>query len=404
VAEIVNLDALIPRADFLETETDSDYAGQSGKHIATVSDLRREEAFSSTLRKPDFQRETSAWSPTMVEELVLAFVNGELIPAVICWQSSKRLSFVIDGAHRLSAVMAWLFDDYGDGKLSQQLNGFAVPDDQVRIARKTRDTIEAKIGSYESMKAEHKAPGTVPKVSHLAPGLAHVTIPLLWVPGTDPKKAERAFYKINQSAVAIDPTELQILSNRTKPNAISARAIVRNAKGHKYWKDFSNAGKQEMEKGGQQIYSALYYPPMPDQIRQEDLPIAGRGYGTQTLPLIFDYVNIANGFAVSDVSKSKKKFEVQEQPPIDEAETLRTMSGAEKLCRRFTTTHDSSLGLHPAIYFYSSTGKHQPTAVLAIASLIMEMEKGGVKEFIRFTTLRASFEEYILSHKSRSRD
>jgi hypothetical protein len=399
MAETVNLDALIPREDFLSSTTpDTGSAGQTGKVHATATDLRHGEAFSSTLRKPDFQRETSAWSPVMVRDLVRAFVEGELIPAVICWQSASRLSFVIDGAHRLSAIMAWLFNDYGDGERSQRLNGYDIPDDQIRVARKTRDMIESQIGSYQAFQDENKSPGSIAKVAELARAIAHVNVPLLWVKGTEPKKAERAFFTINQSAVEIDPTELQILNSRTKPNAISARAIVRNAKGHKYWNSFSKEGQVEMEKKGQQIYSALYFPPLPEPIRQEDLPIAGRGYGTQTLPMIFDFVNIANGLSVTDASKSKKKFELIEQAPINEGETLKVISGAERLCRRVTGTHSSSLGLHPAVYFYSATGRHQPTPLLAMSRLIMEME--AESGFRTFTRHRAKFEEFLVSHKN----
>jgi hypothetical protein len=39
------------------------------------------------LRKPEFQRATSDWTPRQVVELVKNFVDGDLIPAVIIWNS-----------------------------------------------------------------------------------------------------------------------------------------------------------------------------------------------------------------------------------------------------------------------------------------------------------------------------
>ena len=99
MADVVNLDALLPREDFLATEGVD--AGSQGKAAIVETDLRKGELFLSTLRKPDFQRETAAWSPETIRDFVEAFVEGELIPAVICWQSPSRLSFVIDGAHRI---------------------------------------------------------------------------------------------------------------------------------------------------------------------------------------------------------------------------------------------------------------------------------------------------------------
>ena len=113
MADVVNLDALIPREDFNSEEGVA--AGQKGKTEASKTDLSKGENFYLTLRKPDFQRETAAWSPEAICSFLESFVNGDLIPSVICWQSASRLTFVIDGAHRLSAVMAWLQDDYGAG-------------------------------------------------------------------------------------------------------------------------------------------------------------------------------------------------------------------------------------------------------------------------------------------------
>ena len=43
--------------------------------------------------------------------LIESFLDGELIPAVILWQSATHI-FVIDGGHRLSALLAWAHDDY----------------------------------------------------------------------------------------------------------------------------------------------------------------------------------------------------------------------------------------------------------------------------------------------------
>lgn len=69
----------------------------------------------------------------MVCDFIEAFVNNDLIPAVICWQSPARLSFIIDGAHRLSAIIAWISDDYGAGKHSLEFYG-KIPEEQSAFA------------------------------------------------------------------------------------------------------------------------------------------------------------------------------------------------------------------------------------------------------------------------------
>lgn len=394
MAEVVNLDALIPREDFLASEGAD--AGSTGKSEASRTDLTKGESFYLTLRKPDFQRETAAWSPEAVRDFIKAFIDGDLIPSVICWQSPARLSFVIDGAHRLSAIMAWLQDDYGDGEESIKFYSNSIPDEQRKIAKKTRTLVEGAVGSWKDYRAESANPGSNPSLTNRARALAHSSIPLLWIKGNDSSKAERAFLTINRSAVQIDPTELNILNSRFNPNAIAARAIVRNATGNKYWKEFSATAQQEVESLARDTYKALYSPPLNPPIRTDDLPIAGHGYGSQTLPLIFDFVNIANGLPVIDASKAKNMRPDKSQP--DESATLNVLRTAERMARRMTGVHASSLGLHPAVYFYSASGRHQPTAVLAMAALIVDLE--AASKFSDFTKVRAAFEDFLVEHKA----
>ena len=65
--------------------------------------------------------------------------------------------------------------------------------------------------------------------------------------------------------------------------------------------------------------------------------------------------------------------------------------------QRISGTHSSSLGLHPAIYFYSTMGRHQPTAFLAVVGFIMELEQ---REQLRvFTEHRERFEDFLLAHQ-----
>jgi hypothetical protein len=121
----VNLDALIAREDF-----EADRAGDAPVvQTISIKDLEAGAFFNLALRKPDFQRETIEWDPARVVGLIKTFVEGDLVPAVILWKN-KELLFVIDGSHRLSALIAWAQDHYGDGELSQKLFNYAIPDEQ----------------------------------------------------------------------------------------------------------------------------------------------------------------------------------------------------------------------------------------------------------------------------------
>ena len=67
-------------------------------------------------RKPDFQRATWAWTPEDCLSLLESVVNYQVVPSIIMWAGESYV-YVLDGAHRLSVVMAWFRDDWGD-KLS----------------------------------------------------------------------------------------------------------------------------------------------------------------------------------------------------------------------------------------------------------------------------------------------
>jgi hypothetical protein len=216
--------------------------------------------------------------------------------------------------------------------------------------------------------------------------LATIALQLQWVHG-DAKKAEASFFKINQEASPIDKTELRLLKARTLPNSLAARAIVRSGTGHKYWSRFDEVIQAEIESQAKQINDLLFSPALRTPIKTLDLPVAGRGYSSQTLPLVFEFVNIAN------CVKSDKDLSID----TDGSRTLDLLKSCRRYANRITGVHPSSLGLHPAVYFYSATGRYQPTAFLAIVSLIRKIEEAG--GFREFTECRQGFEAFLLRHK-----
>jgi hypothetical protein len=226
-------------------------------------------------------------------EFIRTFLDGDLIPAIILWKWQGN-SFVIDGAHRLSALISWVQDDYGDGARSLTFYANRIPEEQKEIAKATRDLVKKKLGSYLDYKAAASNPDpSKPEVAARAKRLGARSARIQWVTG-DPKKAEDAFFKINQEATPIDKTELRILRARNTPSAISARVILRAATGHKYWRDFLPEEQEKVVKKGISIHADLFTPPLNTPIKTLDLPVAGRSHAGSSLPLIFDLVNISN--------------------------------------------------------------------------------------------------------------
>lgn len=383
MAHQINLDALIPREDF---EVVDGSAPSSPTATLQIRNLEPGDFFYSVVRKPDFQRETSDWSPAKICDFIRSFLDGDLIPALILWQAGNHI-FVIDGAHRLSALIAWVHDDYGDGATSRKFFDGVIPEDQITAAAFTRILIKKSIGSY----SDHQFAVSHPEKSkqdiiERAKRLGRLALQLQWVQG-DATKAEASFFKINQQATPIDATELRLLKSRKLPNALAARAIVRSGTGHKYWSSFEEPKRIEIEGLAKSINELLFSPTLKTPIKTLDLPVAGKGYSAQTLPLVFEYVNLTN-----DVRS--------DSAPIADTtgdSTHAMLKRCKKIADRISGTHPSSLGLHPAVYFYSSTGRYQPTAFLAVVAMIEEFERRNL--FVEFTSIRRKLEEFLINNK-----
>jgi hypothetical protein len=382
-----NLDALIPREDFyVSTEVTS-----APTTSIKITDLELSAFFYGGIRKPDFQRETSEWDGAKICDFIESFINGDLIPAIILWQAGAN-TFVIDGAHRLSALISWVNDDYGDGKISREFFSSIIPKEQRDIADKTRKTIKKKVLEYKDYTFAVSNPDkSEAKIVTIAKKLGVLALQLQWVKG-DAEIAEASFFKINQKAEPIDKTELSLLQSRKYPNALAARAIIRAGTGHKYWSLFSQEKQLEIERYARDITSLLFTPNYDTPIKTLDLPVAGKGYSSHTLPLIFDFVNIINDTPRNP--KSDLKISIDE----DGQETIRYLKACDDIVDRISGDYPGSLGLHPAIYFYSNTGRYHLTSFLAVVNLIKWMEL--TKYFYKFTTVRMRFENFLMTYNT----
>ena len=152
MSKLVNLDAMIKRED-LEVEPGlQNYAGGGG---IPVTDLVKGRLHYSLLRKPGFQRETNDWDIDNVVTFINSFRDGHLIPSLILWRSQNGYSFVIDGAHRLSALIAWVNDDYGDRGISRDFFDHKIPKAQERNAKECRERVAAEVGTYSDLSKAH---------------------------------------------------------------------------------------------------------------------------------------------------------------------------------------------------------------------------------------------------------
>jgi hypothetical protein len=350
MAQLVNLDAMISRADFAV-----DLGAQSPSHenVTTIStrDFTQGALLGPSLRKPDFQRETNHWTPEQVVSLLECFVNGDLIPSVILWQSPTYL-FVIDGGHRLSVLRAWIEDDYGDGHHSQRFFGYSISKAQKQAAKTTRDLIGERVGSWKHFEAKASDPNLSASDRTKVTTVISRGLPIQWVKG-DADKAEASFFKINTKGTPLDEVEELLLRNRSKSVSIASRAIIRAGQGHKYWSAFSNGVATDIETFAQRLHTCLFDPEVQKPIKTLDLPLGGPKSVRTALETLIEFNLIA---ARNQMGEPKRVEDVEED--LTGEKTVQLLRQGLSLAQRITGNENGSLGLHPAVYFYGPTGRH----------------------------------------------
>lgn len=283
VANVV-LDAMIRRADFAQ-QTEAASIDLFDK--LTLSHLSGANPFLKMLRKPDFQRETNHWTPDQLATFISSFANGELIPSLIFWRSNSNI-FVIDGGHRLSALRAWIENDYGDGGTSHAFFGGEIPSAQKVVAKQARQKIESKVARFSDLiSAGQDETQQDSPLAKLAATAFVKAIPIQWIQGSQ-EVAEVSFFKINSQGTPLDKVEELLLRNRRKPYAIGARSIVRSGTGHKYWSDFSADVQKEIENISGELFNLLFQPDAKEPIKTLDLPLGGTVSPVDVLKMLLD--------------------------------------------------------------------------------------------------------------------
>lgn len=398
------LDAMIRRADFWQkgsTKPGDSSASAKPASSITFENLRSDSNFVLSLRKPDFQRETNQWTVNQALTFIQSFIDGDLVPSVILWQSDEGFIFAIDGAHRLSTLRAWIEDDYGDGPVSIAFFGGEIPEEQKKAAKAMRTVVERQVGSYRSLKDKLAARAANPDVEYDArtnKRLKHLgarQLELQWVTG-DAEVAEASFFKINTQGTPLDKTEESLLRNRNRAAAIAARSIVRAATGHKYWSKFDEPTRKRIEALASGANFLLFQPEISTPIKTLQLPLGGSASTLDALSLLIRLL------AITDGTQTNRKAKLDEaENDTDGTLTVATLKNALSTLNRMSGNDGSSLGLHPVVYFYSDRGKYLPDLFLGMAYLLKgKLLNNDNGFFKKFTANRAKIEDFLITNKA----
>jgi hypothetical protein len=394
----VNLDALIVRQDMEGGEAKSIPKEFSFGHDQLIYEKGWTQ---DILRKPDFQRSTSWWTPEKVKDMVVAYVEGETVPSLIVWRSPQNYLFVIDGAHRLSSVIAWINDDYGDGDISKAHYGES---QNGSAAQKTRDLIKTSVGSYKDLINAVNNDDADPIHKANSKKLFFAGIPTQALEkAADAASAERSFLKINQQGVVLSPTEKWLIHARFCPNSMAARAISLQGKGGAYWERFDSAeNKKKIAKLGGSVFKFLFTPDLDTgELKTVDLPIAGAYTADNALGLIFQFVNFANDVPTK---APNSRAEAETVVPIDSdgTRTIQFLKRAERAASLMSNLRKTNLSrsadLHPFVYFYSHQGNHQPTMFLATAFWLCGLDRAKKLPLLAKNGLRGRLENFLLAN------
>jgi Protein of unknown function DUF262 len=392
MVETVILDAMIRRDDFAIRGS----SPTSGEPIKTLSveTLASGGMLVPLLRKPDFQRETNHWSPNQVLSFLESFLDNELIPSIILWKSTEFV-FVIDGGHRLSALRAWIEDDYGDGNVSIGYYSNEISNAQKRVAKKTRTLVEQKIGKYGTLRDALVNPAVHEELRVTrARNMATRSLSLQWVEG-DAGKAETSFFKINTQGTPLNDAEETLLRNRHRSVAIAARSIVRAGTGHKYWSKFPDERRADIEESSKKLHAILFNPEVNQPIKTLDLPLGGTRSPLQALDMLMNLIALTNADQ-NQLRKELKDF----AEDTDGTQTQRVLAECAKVASRLTGTGAGSLGLHPAVYFYTEKGRHLPDLLLGFLLVCRKhLQNNNSSFFKRFSSSREKIENFLIENK-----
>ncbi len=382
----VTLDALIPREDFEILSTLGSSGNTRNKGTLSIEDLKYDSFFYPALRKPIFQRETNEWDPEKVCNMIQSFVKGELVPAIILWRNQGGYIFVIDGAHRLSSLGAWINNDYGDGNISLAYYGNYISQEQRDIAEKTRELVNQSIGSFEEIAqiGRNLALTDDEKKKEFAKNLGALALQLQWVEG-DASKAEDSFLKINQSATKISDAELELITSRDKAYAIAARAIVRAGKGYQYWSNFSKEYQKEILSDSKKIHKIMFGRNSPNNDDINSFSIGGVQSSNLTLDVVTQTVKICNSIEKTDKA-----------PIGTEKNVKQCLKNTLLILEYINSKQPFSLGIHPFIYFYSDIGKHKIGSYYGFLLFVKELINN--KQLNSFIEVREKFEQVIYQY------
>lgn len=348
-------------------------------------DIKQEDGWFNRIVKPDFQRATCAWDPEACVTFLRSVLNRRIIPSIILWRSNETgLVYVLDGAHRLSVLRAWMIDDWGD-RAGEFYGKKDDVEEVMQAAYAARDAVNQSIGPFNAYEEAHAElnrivlAGGAPMqlMSEERARMARFyldsfgtnrTLHAQWEDG-DYAAAEESFLAINRQGVRLDDLESLLIEYR---NGSMARVIMSianaGAAGH-YWPEppasepLTELLTEKLSTFDDRcavLHRTMFVPPFDTTIRDINVPmIVAPGHFRLQQVLIELLPLLAEGMPI-DADGTKKLLGRDSERPVQDM-----ILNADKLIGVVESKLEHiggrgngsrSLALVPLIYWFNRRG------------------------------------------------
>lgn len=424
----VYLDHLIPRESLRFRRPQPQVVAPAQKNLR-LDDLRNQHR-SKFLRKPDFQRETWAWTPEDCVSLLESVTNEQVIPSIIMWSSQENgYDYILDGGHRVSVILAWMRDDWGDGLPSEIYRDSDHERMVKEAAREVRQLVTARVGSikdYEQAEAQieqltlaGESPQKVMSPITFRRGIffqrllkGHSELHVLWVQGNY-EKAEQSFLKINKSGRQLSEWEIKLIDNRNSAFARVLMSVASITSAQYYWPIEDPEIKENPEQtarvkfiieGITTIYDNVFKPPPQEPIRALVQPLLVVNGSHQRPYYLAELLTVIQGGKGQPAETDRLLSQGRDSTP-DQIVTkghkivTDTLDALDHLIG--PSSNPKSLSIVPAVYFYTRTGRYVRSMLYGFLYWLLN---GGDDDVIInrkrvFSAHRAAFEKVLLDRK-----
>ena len=430
----VYLDHHIRRDNLLYKRASSAMNGdeqiQYETHIQ-IRDLFGERPKARRLRKPDFQRATSAWTAKDCADLLEDVLKEQVVPSVIMWLSPDNLQYVLDGGHRISVLLAWIKDDWGDRLSSEDYQDPVLEENSKLAAKQVREELKKReIGkfqdyfdaeeTYTNIESAKRIPESEMGVASLHYAklvrrwdAVKIGFPIQWVKG-DYQKAEESFLKINKSGRRLSDWETKLVENRTSSFARTVMSIAEISNANHCWTENApEIGNDAVLKqkisdiltGVRTLHELLFEPPHRKPIKDEIQPLMATSLTKpETKPFY-----LAELLTITEGKKGQRpewefliRRDKNARVSIIIENGLLLIRHALEVISNIYGNSPRSLGLMPLVYFYNQQGTYVRSLLYG---MLYWLNHGSETRDIQnrkllFTVHRSAFEKVLIDNKS----